>query len=140
MLWHLSFPYSGYFFWGRGEVGFYCSICLQVFWANGSPERFAAPLPCLGRRRIRCLGRGPISLDDPISDAFFKNLQTFRFNMATVHTAAKKATMLWELGSGPSELRVSLTRAGPVLRNFCGRPGEGPRLTRLLGIVTRNKK
>ena len=46
----------------------------------------------------RCLGRGPMSLDDSTSDAFSRILHTFRFSMATVQTSAKNATRLWELG------------------------------------------
>ena len=36
-------------------------------------------------------------MDDSTSDAFSRMLQTFRFSMATVHIAAKKTIVLFEL-------------------------------------------
>ena len=46
----------------------------------------------------RRLGRGSISLDDSISDAFSRMLHIFRNRMTTVHAAARRTKMLWELG------------------------------------------
>ena len=96
---------------------------------------------CASRTALRCVnvnGYGP-----PTNLQQLKYVNWEVINLVVVIVVGRSIENILSIRAIPS----LLTRAGPVLRHFRGRPGRGeggrldaPRLIRLLGVVARNKK